>query len=218
MTDIYTNEQRSMQEEFGTQQLAALHSAVIVTDSIPEEHAAFITSRDFFFLSTVNEIGEPTVSYKGGASGFVRLLDSNTLLFPSYDGNGMFLSMGNIAASKNIGLLFMDFETPHRVRIQASATVVKDGPLVESFPGAQMVVQAKVDSVFVNCGRYIHKHQRISSSKYVPDERGNQPFPAWKRIDLLQEALPEADKGRAESGGGTITAEEYGAKVLRGEP
>ncbi|MEH6569140.1 MAG: pyridoxamine 5'-phosphate oxidase family protein [Halioglobus sp.] len=218
MTDIYTDEQRKMQEEFGTQQLAAVHSAIIITDDIPEDHEAFIASRDFFFLSTVNELGEPTVSYKGGAPGFVQVLDSKTLVFPSYDGNGMFLSMGNIESAKKIGLLFMDFETPHRVRVQASASLVKEGPLMESFPGAQMVVRAEVDSVFLNCGRYIHKHQRLSSSEYVPDAQGNQPFPAWKRIDLIQDALPEADKGRAASGGGTITAQEYGERVLRGEP
>jgi hypothetical protein len=125
----------------------------------------------------------------------------------------MLLSMANIAIAKKIGLLFMDFETPHRVRVQASATLVKEGPLLDSFPGAQLVVRAEVDSVFVNCGRYIHQHQRISSSEYVPDDQGNQPFPAWKRIDLIQDALPEADRERAEADGGTITAEDYGESV-----
>jgi hypothetical protein len=145
-------------------------------------------------------------------------MDSKTLVFPSYDGNGMFMSMGNITTNGKIGLLFMDFEIPHRVRVQASATAVTEGELLEQFPGAQMVVHAVVDSVFLNCGRYIHPHQRVSSSRYVPDEEGRQPLAAWKRIDLLQKLLPEADKGRAEAEGGTITEEEYMEKVKRGEP
>jgi len=218
MVELYTPEQRKLQEDFGTEQLADAHSAIIVSEDIPDDHAAFISSRDFFFLSTVNHLGEPTVSYKGGAPGFVRVIDSTTLVFPSYDGNGMFLSMGNIADTAKIGLLFMDFETPHRVRVQASASIVTDSALLESFPGAQMVVRAVVDSAFVNCGRYIHRHQRVSSSEFVPDAQGNQPYPAWKRIDLLQPILPEADQGRAESDGGTITAEEYMERVQRGEP
>jgi len=217
MPDLYTSEQYRLQESFGTQELAAAHKALIVTEEIPEDHAAFIASRDFFFLSTVNDRGEPTVSYKGGAPGFVRVIDSKTLIFPSYDGNGMFMSMGNITATGKIGLLFMDFVTPHRVRVQATATAVTKGELLEEFPGAQMVVRATVDSVFLNCGRYIHPHQRVSNSRHVPDGDGRQPLATWKRIDVLQEVLPETDKGRAESAGGTITTEEYMEKVLRGE-
>ena len=218
MTDQYTSEQRRLQEAFGTQELADVHKTLIVTEDIPDDHAAFITSRDFFFLSTVNDRGEPTVSYKGGAPGFVRVEDSKTLIFPSYDGNGMFMSMGNITATGKIGLLFMDFEIPHRVRVQATATAFTEGELLKDFPGAQMVVRAVVDSVFLNCGRYIHPHQRVSSSRHIPDDEGRQPLAAWKRIDGLQAVLPEADKGRAENEGGTITAEEYMEKVQRGEP
>ena len=218
MVDIYTRHQRKIQKRFGTEKLASAHTSTIITQEIPDDHAAFISSRDFFFLSTVNEIGEPTVSYKGGAPGFVQVMDSKTLLFPSYDGNGMFLSMGNVAATSKIGLLFIDFETPHRVRLQASASIINDDSILESFPGAQMVVRAEVNSVFLNCGRYIHRHQRVDSSKYVPDMDGNQPFPAWKCIDHIQAVLPDADKGRAQANGGTITAEEYVQRVLRGEP
>jgi predicted pyridoxine 5'-phosphate oxidase superfamily flavin-nucleotide-binding protein len=218
VVDIYTHHQREIQKEFGTEKLASAHTSTIITQEIPEDHAAFISSRDFFFLSTVNEFGEPTVSYKGGAPGFVRVMDSKTLLFPSYDGNGMFLSMGNVAATSKIGLLFMDFETPHRVRLQASASILNDASVLESFPGAQLVVRAEVNSVFLNCGRYIHRHQRVDSSEYVPDMDGNQPFPAWKRIDHIQSLLPDADKRRAQASGGTITAEEYMQRVLRGEP
>ena len=107
MTDLYTLEQQRLQESFGTQQLATAHKTLIVTDDIPEDHAAFIASRDFFFLSTVNDRG---------------------------------------------------------------------------------------------------------------DEEGQQPLPAWKRIDDLQPILPEADRGRAETEGGTITSQEYMERVQRGEP
>ena len=208
MADFYTESQQQLQARYGTEPLAAAHEATIVSDTIPEEHALFISSRDYFFLSSVNDKGEPTVSYKGGAPGFVRVVDEKTLLFPSYDGNGMFLSMGNIAATGKIGMLFMDFETPHRVRVQATASVHTEGELLESYPGAQLLVEARVDSAFINCARYIHPHQRVSSSPYVPDAEGNQPYPAWKRIEELQPVLPEADQGRAEKVGGTISVEE----------
>ena len=64
------------------------------------------------------------MSHKGGAAGFVRVIDPPPIVFPSYNGNGMFLSMGNIAGDGRIGLLFMDFDRPHRLRAHARATVI----------------------------------------------------------------------------------------------
>jgi hypothetical protein len=165
----------------------------------------------------VNARGEPTVSHKGGPVGVVTVVDTTTLAFPSYDGNGMFLSMGNIAETGKIGMLFIDFETPNRMRVQATATVSTDDPLMAKYPGAQIIVRAKVDKVFLNCARLVHKHQRVAVSPYVPDQDGETPFPAWKRIDLVQDALPAKDLGRSEQAGGVITTEEYGAKLAAGE-
>ena len=116
----------------------------------------------------------------------------------------MFLSMGNIVETSKIGLLFIDFETPNRIRVQATATLSKDDPLMANYPGAQLIVRAKVDKVFLNCARLIHKHTRVSTSPYVPDENGETPFPAWKRIDLVQDALPSKVVGRTAEEGGVI--------------
>lgn len=215
---FYTEAQKQLQDTFESRRLAERLEAAIVTDEIvPELHQAFIESRDFFFLATVNAQGEPTVSHKGGPVGLVTVIDATTLAFPSYDGNGMFLSMGNIAETGKIGLLFIDFETPNRVRVQATATVSTDDPLLANYPGAQLLVKAKVEKVFVNCARLIHKHKRVAASPYVPDQKGETPFPAWKRIDLVQDVLPSKDIGRAMGEGGAITQEEYGAKLAAGE-
>ena len=189
----------------------------LVGEELDGRHAAFIESRDFFFLSTVNSNGEPTVSHKGGGVGTVKVIDSKTLAFPAYDGNGMFLSLGNIADTGKIGLLFIDFETPNRVRVQATATVHPDDALLEDYPGAIAVVRAAVDQVFLNCARYIHVHERRESSRYVPDPDGRQPYPAWKRIDGLQKHLPPRDRGKAESNGGVITEEQYAEALAKGE-
>ncbi len=214
---FYTDSQRAIQDEFDSVSLAdALHLAIIV-EELDEHHTAFIESRDFFFLSTVNERGEPTVSFKGGDVGTVTVVDDRHLAFPSYDGNGMFLSIGNIDDTAKVGMLFIDFETPQRVRVQGNATLHRDDELLAKYPGAQLVVRVEITSVFVNCARYIHPHQRVETSKYVPDADGNQPFPAWKRIDLLQDFLPSDAQGEAEKHGGLISEEEYGAKLAQGE-
>lgn len=215
--DFYTKEQREMQAKGDSSKLAEVVFAAIVRDEIEEPNVPFIESRDFFFLSTVSAEGEPTVSYKGGPVGLVKVISSKEIVFPSYDGNGMFKSMGNIAASNKVGLLFIDMETPNRVRVQGEATVSSDDPEMANYPGADMIVRVAVTSCFQNCARYIHKHKRLSESPYVPDDAGKQPYPSWKRIDMVQDYLPERDQGKTEDAGGTITFDGYVEKLMTGK-
>ncbi len=214
---FYTDPQRKIQELFESRRLADAVEKAIVTEQLDERHIGFIASRDYFFISTVNAAGEPTVSYKGGDVGTVAVLDDKTLAFPAYDGNGMMLSLGNISDTAKIGLLFIDFETPNRIRVQATASLHHDDELLAQYPGALMIVRAHIDRVFLNCARYIHPHRRLSTSKYVPAADASQPFPAWKRIDGLQGSLRPVDEGKAEQHGGLITEEQYGEALMKGE-
>lgn len=214
---FYTDPQRKIQEQFESRRLADAVEKAIVTEQLDERHIGFIASRDYFFLSTVNAAGEPTVSYKGGDVGTVKVLDDKTLAFPAYDGNGMMLSLGNISDTAKIGLLFIDFETPNRIRVQATASLHHDDELLAQYPGALMIVRAHIDRVFLNCARYIHPHRRLSTSKYVPAADASQPFPAWKRIDALQGSLRPVDEGKAERHGGLITEQQYGEALMKGE-
>lgn len=215
--DFYTVSQRRLQALHGDETLATAVVHAIVRDRMEPIHTDYINSRDYFFLSTVSAAGEPTVSYKGGALGFVRALGDDRIVFPNYDGNGMWLSLGNIAEAAQVGLLFMDFQTPWRIRVQGRATLSTDPGLMAQFPGCNTVVEVQVTRVFQNCARYIHKHRRVEErSVHVPDDSGAQPFPAWKRIDGLQPFLHARDQGRAAQEGGVITEDEYLARVREG--
>ena len=129
----------------------------------------------------------------------------------------MFLSLGNIADTAKIGLLFIDFETPNRVRVQATARLEQQDPLLAEYPGAIAIVRARVDQAFVNCARYIHKHKRLETSRYVPDANGDAPLASWKRIEGLQGRLRPEDEGRAEQAGGLITEQQYAEALSKGE-
>ncbi len=214
---FYGDGQRALQQRFQTGRMADLLEQVIVHPEIQEAERAFIEARDMFFLATVDGSGQPTCSYKGGDPGFVKVVDPATLAFPSYDGNGMYLSMGNIRATARVGLLFIDFETPHRLRVQGTAAVREADPLLAAYPGADLVVRVAVSQVFVNCSRYVHRYQRVKASRYVPRAGCETPFAEWKRIDVVQEALPPRDAGKTAKAGGTITIEEYEAKLHAGE-
>jgi len=217
MNDLYGPQHLQLQDQFDTLNLAAGVQQAIVAAEIAEPHQWFIESRDMFFLTTIDHRGFPTCSYKGGTAGFVKVLDSKTLAFPSYDGNGMFLSMGNISANNKVGLLFIDFETPHRIRVHGIATIHQDTESLADFYGAELVVKVEITEIFINCPRYIHQYQRVKASKYAPQAGQATPAPQWKRIDALQPVLPDRDKHIAESLGGTISQEDYIAMIMQGE-
>ena len=214
MTALYCDTHRAIQAAQGAEKLAGLMEAAIIRTALADEDLPFIASRDFFFLATVDSEGRPTVSYKGGAPGFLRVLDATTLEFPLYDGNGMFLSAGNISATAQIGLLLIDFETPHRLRIQGEARLIDDAHA--TYPGAKLVIRMALTHVFVNCARYIHRHTRTQNATHVPDAAGHQPVAAWKRIDFVQDSLHPQDQAAA-SQAGLITREDYEAMLQRGE-
>jgi len=118
-----------------------------------------IERADMFFLATADEQGRPNCSYKGGDPGFVRVIDEHTVAFPNYDGNGMYLSMGNALVNPNVGMLFIDFERGHRMRLNGVASIDTHDALMAAYPEAQFIVRVQTEQVFPNCPRYIHKYK-----------------------------------------------------------
>src|SRR6201982_3672872 len=168
MSRLYGPNHRALQDRFDQRRLADnVEKRVLVTE-ITAEHKAFIESRDMFWLATIDPQGRPTVSYKGGEAGFVRVLDGKTLAFPCYDGNGMFYSMGNLLGNCHVGMLFINFEKPHRLRLQGFASVNDGDPLLKEYAEAQLVVRVMVTEIFRNCPRYVHRYNKIQSSEFVP--------------------------------------------------
>jgi predicted pyridoxine 5'-phosphate oxidase superfamily flavin-nucleotide-binding protein len=194
----FTPEQRALQDHFDSRRIADRIDQLLVGDEIDRGAAAFIESRDMFFLSTVDASGQPTCSYKGGAPGFVRVMDPQTLAFPVYDGNGMFLSMGNVAATGKVGMLFLDWQHPSRIRVHGVASISVEDPLLGSWVGAIAVVRVAVTEVFPNCPRYIHRMERVAESPFVPAVGVVAPVPDWKRSEWANDALPAGDPARRE--------------------
>jgi predicted pyridoxine 5'-phosphate oxidase superfamily flavin-nucleotide-binding protein len=183
----YHGGSRELQDEHDTRRLADRLMDRKVHAEITDEDRAFIERLDCFFLATADEHGRATCSYKGGDPGFVRVLDSRTLAFPNYDGNGMYLSMGNLARNPEIGLLFVDFEQGRRLRVQGQASIDREHVPWE---GAQFAVRVRTSAVFPNCPRYIHRRMLVERSEYIPRGGLVPPIPAWKRSEWASDVLP----------------------------
>src|SRR5689334_11532735 len=141
MSRVYHDGHRSLQDRFSTRKLADRIEEKLVRDTIDESDKSFIEKMSMFFLATCDENGRPQCSYKGGAPGFVHVVDERTVAFPSYDGNGMYLSMGNVLHNPNVGLLFIDFEEQKRLRLNGVASIDAQDALLSSYPEAQFIVR-----------------------------------------------------------------------------
>lgn len=217
MSNIYGDEHRVLQEQFESRKMADRLEEMIIKDFLDPNDQAFVASRDMFFLATVDHQGRPTVSYKGGDPGFITIVDERTIAFPSYDGNGMFFSMGNIAGHPDIGILFIDLEVPNRLRLQGRATVTADDPLLGHYAEAELIVRVAIQQIWVNCPRYIHRYKKLAPSQNVPRAECRAPLAEWKRLDVVQDVLPPKDVPRVDAAGGLITMDEYAEKVVKGE-
>lgn len=216
MSRLYGPQHRALQDQFASRAMADRIEMIAAKSELDDMARGFIESRDMFFLSTVDHNSRPTVSYKGGDPGFVRALDQSTIVFPSYDGNGMYYSAGNIDAHPEIGCLFIDFEKPFRLRLQGRAELVRSGPLLGLFEEAELVVKVAVSDVWMNCPRYVHRYRKEASSRYVPRVDTETPLCEWKRIDGLQDILRPHELAAVEKAG-TITEEEWMGRVASGD-
>ena len=188
---MYHQGQRELQDRFASRALADRLQERTRHDRFTDADKAFVESSPFFFLATADADGRPDCSFKGGLPGFVRIAAPDLLIFPDYDGNGMFRSLGNISVNPSVALLFMRIgDRPGRLRVNGTAKLAFEDERLESFPGAQMLVEVTPADIFPNCPRYIPELELKAPSIYAP-QAGEAPVePAWKSFDAFKDVLP----------------------------
>jgi predicted pyridoxine 5'-phosphate oxidase superfamily flavin-nucleotide-binding protein len=190
----YHDGMRQLQDARDTRRLADRLEQVTLRTAFTADDRVFIQRCAMFFIATADSHGHPDCSYKGGEAGFVRVLDERTLAIPDYDGNGMYRTWGNVISNPHVGLLFIDFERPQRLRVNGAASISAADPLRASFPGAVFIVLVTAAAIFPNCPRYIHKMQLVEPSNFVPKPNYTPPVPEWKTFDVFRDALPTRDR------------------------
>lgn len=190
VSDFYQSGHRALQQEFDSTALADRLEEIIVQPALDADAQTFVQAQDHFFLTSVDQDGFPTVSYKGGNAGLVQVVDPATLRFPCFDGNGMWLSMGNIADTSKVGLLFINMVEPHRIRVQGTAQLVRDPQVLKQWKDVALAVEVSITRTWINCPRYIHPMAKLGQSKHVPRD-GHQTEPAqWKSLEIIADVVP----------------------------
>lgn len=196
--EIYHAGSRELQKAFGSTALADRLAEKTRREHFSDADKIFIESAGFFFLATASAKGEPDCSFKAGPKGFVRILAPDLLVFPDYDGNGMFRSLGNIRDNPSVGMLFIAMnEQPKRLRVNGRARVSLDDPLLSGFAGAQAIVRVTPKHIFPNCPRYIPNLGAGTESIYLPKEDVAPTEPAWKSFEDFRDAVPPRRPTRA---------------------
>lgn len=188
---MYHEGNRELQERFGSRALADRLEEKLRRDRFTEDDAAFIAAQPFFFLATADADGRPDCSFKGGEPGFVRVVAPDLLVFPDYDGNGMFKSLGNLKANPQVGLLFMSVgEKPARLRVNGTVELAFDDPMLDAMPGGQLLVKVTPVDIFPNCPRYIPRLEMVEPSPYVPHADTPPLEPRWKSFEIFADVVP----------------------------
>jgi predicted pyridoxine 5'-phosphate oxidase superfamily flavin-nucleotide-binding protein len=188
---LYHDGNRALQDEFGSRPLADRLEEKLTRTAFTADDKAQIEACIYFFLATADAEGRPDCSFKGGAPGFVRITGPSELAFPDYDGNGMFKSLGNLAINPHVGLLFIAMhDKPKRLRVNGTARIVRDDPLLREITGAQLIVRVKVAAIFPNCPRYIPSLTLGEPSIYTPQKDATPVEPAWKQFDMFKDVVP----------------------------
>ncbi len=195
--DFYHQGMREVQARMDSTRLADRLESIAVHNAFSAADRAFVEAASMVFVATADAHGNPDCSYKGGRPGFIRIIDDTTLAIPSYDGNGQYRTLGNLAANPSIGLLFVDFVGLNRLRINGTVTLITaddDAALVASFAGAEMVIVVRLRHAFPNCPRYVHDIAAGSISPFAPADGYTPPAPEWKSRETFRDALPSARK------------------------
>lgn len=188
--DFYHAGHRALQDQFGSRALAD-RLLGLKREAFTEDDRAFIEGAAFFFLATADAGGRPDCSFKGGMPGFVQVTGPGELAFPDYDGNGMFRSLGNIAANPHVALLFIAMDgTPKRLRVNGEATIARDDPLLGQTVGAQMIVRVSAHAIFPNCPRYIPDLAAGEPARHAPRPGVETPEAEWKSFEAFADVVP----------------------------
>lgn len=190
MSIMYHEGNRRLQDAFSSRRISDRLEEKLTRTAFTADDRAYIEAAEYFFIATADAEGRPDCSFKGGPPGFVRVTGDNELAFPDYDGNGMFKSLGNLLVNPNVGLLFIAMHgKPKRLRVNGTAQVIRDDPLLAQMIGAQLIVRVTARAIFPNCPRYIPNMQLVAPSDYVPKAGCEPPEPAWKSFDDFKDAV-----------------------------
>jgi len=155
---------------------------------------SFIELRDSFYIGSVGETGWPYVQFRGGPTGFLKVIDSTTIAYVDFRGNGQYISTGNIKHNNKVSLFLMDYPSKQRLKIWAESTIIganDDPQLLEELrmegykAKLERIVVLKIQAYDWNCPQHI-------VPRYTQEQFDALMAPIVKENQQLNQALGES--------------------------
>ena len=164
-------------------------------DRLGPKEVEFIQARDGFYLASVSETGWPYVQFRGGAPGFLRVLDDRTLAWADFRGNRQYVSLGNVNGDDRVALILMDYANRRRLKLLAHAELrevgADDGLAARlAMPDYEAVVEravlVKLAGFDWNCPQHI-------TPRFTLDEIERATQPLRERVAELEAKLASCE-------------------------
>lgn len=170
----FTPSVKAIQEKKGSRRsYSHMEQAGSWQTTVTPDLAGFIARLDMFYLGTANADGQPYIQYRGGAPGFLKVVDEKTLGFADFGGNRQYITLGNLAENRKAFIFLMDYANRQRIKLWGNAVVVEDNsPLLEHlrdpvYAGkVERAILFTVEAWDVNCSQHIH--QRVAVREVAP--------------------------------------------------
>lgn len=154
---------RRMQDRLGSRrQYAVAEQKGFMRDRLNDKARAFIAQRDSLYLGTASADGRPYVQHRGGPTGFMKILDDQTLALADFPGNKQYITFGNLSENDRVHLFLMDYPNRVRLKIWGRAELVEDDPDLlrrvndPDYPvRPERALRIRVEAFDFNCPKHI---------------------------------------------------------------
>lgn len=168
----FTKSVKKQQQKFGTRRSYARMESSTDGYALSEREIEFIQNRDSFYMATIGENGWPYVQHRGGAKGFMKVINETTLAYADFRGNGQYISTGNIQASNKTSIIMMNYPRQQRLKIWAESNIIESGKdaaleallnIQNSSSKVEQIVMLEIMAFDWNCPQHI-------TPRYTEDE------------------------------------------------
>ena len=187
---VFTPLVKALQEQHGSRrQYARLEASGSSPARLDLEESAFIRERDTFYIATVGSTGWPYVQHRGGAKGFLKVIDKSTIAFADFLGNKQYISTGNLMTDNRVALILMDYPRQLRLKILGRVEIFEGEQAKEWIEKVRdPEYKATIERVYVirveafdwNCQQHI-------IPRYTAEEIREALAPAEKRMHELEQ-------------------------------
>ena len=134
----------------------------------------FVGYSPFVVLSSSGGNGALDTSPRGGAPGFVKVLNDKTLLLPDSPGNNRLDTLENILATGQIGMLFLIPGVDETLRVNGQAELSIDAELLAEFSGQarvpKLVIRVSVRDAYLHCAKAMMRSEFWEPARHLKRE------------------------------------------------